>query len=93
MPSEAVINGFRGSIDYYVYRGINCVRMWPRKKRLPPTQAESAHWPAFSDAVAEWNALSPTVRDAYISMASGSTLSGRDIMIKMYINGKSVLPY
>ena len=52
-----------------------------------------SQWPIFADAVAQWNTLDPMVRTAYQTMAAGSTMSGRDIMIKMYINGKSILPY
>jgi hypothetical protein len=40
-----------------------------------------------------WNTLDPSVQAAYKTMASGSTLSGRDMMVKMYVNAKSILPY
>jgi len=93
MPEMDIISGYRGIVDFYVCRGIPCARRWPRKKLHPPTPAEAIHWPVFSDAVKEWNSLSQEVRDAYKAMASGSTLSGRDMMVKMYINAKSILPY
>lgn len=93
LPSVDVISGFRGAIDYYVTMGIPVARRWPRKKRHPPTPGEKAQWPIFADAVSLWNTLTEEVQDAYRKMASGSTLSGRDMMVKMYINAKSILPY
>lgn len=93
MPEADIINGFKGVLDYYVYRGIPCVRRWPRYTPRTPTQAEASSQAAFSEAVAEWNNITPYVRSRYASMSSASTLSARDIFIKMYINGKSILPY
>jgi hypothetical protein len=40
-----------------------------------------------------WNTLDPSVQAAYNTMAAGSTMTGRDIMVKMYVDGKSILPY
>ena len=93
LPELDIINGFRGTLDYYVYMGIPCCRAWPVRRSLPFTPQEQAQWPIFADATRLWNTLSPEVQAAYKAMASGSTLSGRDMMIKMYINGKSILPY
>ena len=93
LPEEAIISGFKGTLDYYVWNGIPVCRSWPNKGRSNMTAAERAVWPVFSDAVHIWNQMSPEVRDAYNAMASGSTLSGRDMATKMYINAKSILPY
>jgi hypothetical protein len=93
LPSKEIISGFYGVIDYYVRDGVAIARKWPRRgpDSFPPEQR--AQWPVFADAVALWNTLSPEVRAAYITMATGATLSGRDMMIKMYINGRVILPY
>jgi hypothetical protein len=93
LPAKDIINGFAGVIDYYVRDGVAIARKWPR----PPTQerasAVRAQWPVWTDAMTLWNTLSPEVQNAYKAMASGSTMSGRDMMVKMYVNAKSVLPY
>lgn len=93
LPSVDTISGYRGTIDYYVWLGLPCARRWPRWKIKTRSAALQSQWPVFRDAVSLWNELSPEVRDAYKSMASGSTLSGRDMMVKMYINAKTILPY
>jgi len=93
LPAVDVISGYRGAIDYYVWLNLPCARRWPRWKIKTRSAALQAFWPVFRDAVSLWNELSPEVRDAYNTMSAGSTLSGRDMMIKMYINAKSILPY
>ena len=52
MPSVAIVNGFKGVLDYYVYRGIPCVRKWPRYKPRTPTPYEALQQAVFADAVA-----------------------------------------
>ncbi len=87
MISEGVIDGFRGTIDFYFYMGVPCFRMWPRspgKKRAP---AVMATWSAFAYSAQEWNNLSPTLRDAYNKMAGDSGLSGRDVFSRAYLKG------
>jgi len=93
LPEEAIISGFKGIIDYYVWRGLPCARSWPTYPKSHQQPGSRAQWPIFSDAVKEWSLLDSYVRNAYKSMASGSTLSGRDMMVKMYINSSSILPY
>lgn len=93
LPSSQIIDALAGVIDYYLYMGIPVARSWPRKRSIPPTPQERANWPVFSDATKLWNTLDPTIQAAYNKMAAGSTLSGRDMMTKMYINAKKILPY
>jgi len=87
MPSDSVISGFKGTIDYYFYMGIPVARAWPRspgKTRAPPVEAQ---WPAFIKASQEWSQLSPFVKDTYNSMAQSSGLVGRDLQERAYLSG------
>jgi len=93
LPSVDIISGYRGKVDFYVWLGIPCSRRWPRWKIRSRAAAVQAQWSVFNDAVQEWNSLPQEIRNAYKAMATGSTLSGRDMMVKMYINAKSILPY
>lgn len=93
LPSKDIISGFYGTLDYYVRDGVAIVRRWPRRRLPEFTPQEKAQWPVFTDAAKLWNTLDPSVQAAYNTMASGSTMSGRDMMTKMYINAKSILPY
>lgn len=93
LPEVDIISGFKGVIDYYVRDGVAICRRWPRTPAGHLSPATKTQWSYFAEAVASWNIVDPEVRAAYISMASGSTLTGRDMMIKLYLNGKSILPY
>lgn len=91
LPSLAIISGFKGKLDFYVHMGQPCVRKWPRKVGHFRAPAVQAGWTAFSEAASLWNSLSPEVQDAYKRMAAGTTMSGRDIFTKSFINGDFIL--
>ncbi|MBA7534041.1 hypothetical protein ES705_26287 [subsurface metagenome] len=86
MPSQAVISGFKGKIDYYLWRGIPVCRKWPRSPGKKRSAAVEAQWPAFTAASQLWTSLSEDVQDAYRAMSQGSGMSGRDIFTKSYIS-------
>ena len=87
LPSQAIISGFKGTLDYYVHDGQPCVRKWPASPGHRRTPAVEAQWAAFSYAVREWDNLAPIVRDAYNRMAETTALSGRDWFIRSYLSG------
>jgi hypothetical protein len=93
LPELSIISGLKGTLDYYVWMGIPVCRAWPSSPGKKRAAAVEAQWPVFKAATQLWNTLDPSVQDAYNKMASGSTLSGRDVAVKMYINAKSILPY
>lgn len=85
LPSAEIINGFKGTIDFYLWKRIPCVRKWPRSpghKRAPLVEAR---WPAFAWAASNWNSLSPYIQDIYRAMAQSTNMSGRDLFVKGFI--------
>jgi len=93
MPQAHIVSGYKGTLDFYVWKGIVCCRSWPVSPGKRRAASVEAQWPVFTDAVRLWPTLTAHVQDAYRTMASGSTLSGRDMMVKMYINAQKILPY
>lgn len=87
MPSEAIISGFKGVLDYYVWMGICCVRRWPRSPGHRRAPAVEAQWSAFRYATNLWNTLTPEVQRLWVTMAAGTRLSGRDLCHRAYISG------
>lgn len=87
MPSEATISGFKGSLDFYYYMGLACVRKWPASPGHLRAPAVMATWQFFAEASRLWNTLSPEVRLAYEAMASDTGLSGRDMFQRCYLTG------
>lgn len=86
LPGLAVIKGFKGTLDFYVWKGIACVRRWPRSPGHRRAPAVEAQWAAFSQASKLWTSLSPEVQDAYRRMSAGTHLSGRDVFVKSYLS-------
>ena len=87
LPGLEVISGFKGVVDFYVWKGIAVARTWPRSpghRRAPAVQEQ---WPAFAWAASNWNELSPYVRQAYEDLATGTNMTARDLFTKGFING------
>ena len=87
MPSQAVISGFKGVVDFYDYCGIPCFRKWPvytSKKRSPAVEAQ---YSAFGYSAALWKSLSREIQETYNTMATGTGLTGRDMFTRAYIKG------
>ncbi|GAH27142.1 unnamed protein product [marine sediment metagenome] len=91
LPHQAIIDGFKGKIDFYMHRGIACARKWPRSPGHLRAPAVMAQWPTFTEAAQGWVKLTEEERQAYRDLASGTGLSGRDLFTRSYIKG--LLPY
>lgn len=85
LPEVAIINGFKGTIDFYVHDGQPCARRWPRSPGKRRSPAVEAQWLAFAWAAANWDALSPEVQLAYVTTAQEMSMSGRDLFVKAFI--------
>lgn len=93
LPSQAIIDGLAGVLDFYVYHpvscqgeGIPCVRKWPRYDESHMTQAAKDARVPFAYIATKWKTLPPYIQQAYIDMASQSSLTGKDMMIRLYLN-------
>ena len=85
MPSLGQISQLRKTVDFCYFMGIPYARKWPRRKALVTSPLEIASNSVFSYAAHLWNELSPSVRQAYASMAGKSDISGRDVFTRSYI--------
>ncbi|GAI33827.1 unnamed protein product [marine sediment metagenome] len=86
LPEQAIIDSFKGTIDFYLWMGIPCARKWPFIPPYVRSPQELATHDAFAWAAANWKSLSPEVVSAYNETAQGSSLSGRDLFVKSFIS-------
>jgi len=103
LPELAIIDGFKGKVDFYVYHascdpelrgeGIAVARKWPRSPGHKRAPAVEAQWEAFSYAAGAWTLLSPEVQEAYRALSVGSGLSGRDLFTRSYLKGLYRYPH
>lgn len=92
MVAQKVIDGFKGTLDFYYYMGIACVRRWPKSPGRLRSPAVRATWGEFTYASREWSNLSPEFRRTYEELSTGSGLSGRDMFTRAYLKGLYRLP-
>lgn len=87
MPNQAIVSGFKGVVDFYLWLGIPVARRWPRSpgpRRAPLVEAQ---WPAFTTASRLWSLMAPVIQEGYITTSHGSNLTGRDLAMKAYLSG------
>lgn len=87
IPSQAIISGFKGTVDFYLWMGIPVARQWPRSPGKKRSAEVEAQWPTFTYAAQEWNNLSEAMQAAYYEMAQAGGLDGRDLQMRAYLSG------
>lgn len=92
MPEQAIIDGFKGKLDFYAWKGIPCVRMWPRYFTRKPHPAEAANQQRFAYINQLASTLPAYIIDQYKAMAVGTPFSWKDLLVQSYIKGMNVSP-
>lgn len=87
LPEQAIIDGFRGVIDFYLCNGIPCARMWPRYKTRDPTPAERAAQERFAYVNKMISQLPDNIRQLYRDMVAGTNYRWNDLAVKIYLSG------
>jgi len=86
MPQQSIVDGFKGTVDFYMHQGRACARSWPRSPGHRRSPAVEAQWPAFTLAARLWSQLSPAVQAAYRQMAQGTNYTAKDLFTKGYLS-------
>lgn len=81
LPDEATILGFRGELDFAIWRGIPYARRWPNKAAPGPLTGSWATAAALGDYSTRLKALATPIVDAAIAASQGSNQTWRDLVI------------
>lgn len=92
-PNQGIVSGFKGTIDFYAHMGTQCVRKWPRSPGKRRSPAVEAQWSIFATVAALWIGLPQNIKDAYIWLAEGTGMTGRDMFTRGYISGLYRYPH
>lgn len=84
LPGMKIIDGFKGTLDFYYYMDIPCCRKWPESKGRSQTAASVAQQPAFAYVARLWDSVSPFVKEAYDSLAFNCGLHRKDWFTRGY---------
>lgn len=87
LPNRQTIDGFKGVIDFYLWKGIPCARKWPTHKPRAPYPLEHRNQQAFAYINRLWASLSPALKEAYNQMASGTPYTGKDLSVIAFMSG------
>lgn len=81
LPSLDIIRGFKGVLDFYLWKGLPCVRKWPHTPRSRRTEGSIAAAALFGDILKSYRLLAPTVLEAYQENANGIPRTPRDVYV------------
>ena len=81
LPAQEIINTLKGTLDYYYWKGVPCVRKWPVIPMSSRTQAslDSAH--LFGEIIQGWALVGGEVKALYNQAAADQPRTGRDLYV------------
>lgn len=79
LPSLDVIHGYRGVLDFYLWRGLACVRKWPVNPKSHHSEATKAAAATFGDVSKAWSLIGGEILAAYQENAKDQPRSSRDV--------------
>lgn len=81
LPSIDIIHGFKGILDFYLWKGLPCVRSWPRMTKAQQSPATIAAGVLFGQILKSYRLLADTVLAAFREEAANQPRTARDLMV------------
>lgn len=81
LPSIDIIRGLKGTLDFYLWRGLPCVRAWPRYRPARQTDASLAAALLFGAIIKAYSLTHGTVLEQLTIEARGIPRTARDIYV------------
>jgi hypothetical protein len=78
---NALAGAFDKQLDFYFWKGIPCVRKWPRWRRSAMTDEQIASSAAFQNAMQLKATILPQIRDNFKARAAGTTQTWADVLV------------
>ena len=64
--SAEMVRDLSGVVDFYYWKGIPVARLWPRKSKIPPSEAMISAQAAFTQSRIDLRSVSCAVRAAWV---------------------------
>lgn len=87
MPQQAIIDGMKGLIDYYYWKGVAVARRWPRYFARTPSPQEAVNQADFAYINKLYSTLPAIVLQGLIDHAKGTTQVPKDYLVRAYLKG------
>lgn len=88
MPSQAIVDAFRGVVDFYEWCGLVVARKWPRAPERARNDNVIASGQRFAYINRLASTLDPDIRQLYVDMATQGGLTWKDYLTRLYLNGQ-----
>lgn len=83
-PPRAVVLGFKGSIDFYTWKGIPVARRWPRSPGKTRAPQVAAQYNDFKFITQGFKTIAASVVEALNGMASGTQVINKDVAVQLF---------
>ncbi|KKM18706.1 hypothetical protein LCGC14_1663020 [marine sediment metagenome] len=87
LPARAIVDGFKGTVDFYMYKDTAVARAWPKWTPREPWPAEGANQQAFAYINRVARDLPVYIIDQYKIMAAGTPFTWKDLLVRSYMRG------
>jgi len=87
LPEQWIIDGFKGTIDFYEWKGIAVARKWPVFQPYPFSEAQKDNQAAFAYINKLYSQLSLSVIVGYTLLAARTSQTPKDYIVRAYMKG------
>ncbi len=87
LPSKAIVDSFKGKIDFYMYKNTAVVRKWPKWTKRESHPDEKVNQDAFAYINKIAGSLPIYLQDQYRRMARGTRFTWKDLLVRAYMKG------
>lgn len=87
MPDRDIVDGFKGAVDFYMYKDTPVARKWPRWSAREPHPDERVNQDAFAYINRMAGQLPTYVIDQYKKMAASTPFTWKDLLVRSYMKG------
>ncbi|MBA7633164.1 hypothetical protein ES703_40726 [subsurface metagenome] len=87
LPSQDIIDGFKGNIDFYLWKGIPVCRKWPVWRKRASYPSEKANQDDFTRINQAAISMPVEFIEAYMELAQGTPFTWKDLMVRSFMRG------
>ena len=89
MPSLDTVNTLKGSLDFYLWKGIPVCRKWPRPPAHQRNSAVRTTAARFAYINNQVKVVTPEIIQAYKDIPFGHAWTWKDFMVSLWYKGAS----
>lgn len=87
LPQKQIIDGYKGIIDFYLWKGIPIARKWPVFRPYQFSQAQLANQQAFSYINKLWSSIDLLIKTQLTYFLRNATITAKDLYVRGYMKG------